>query len=674
MRRRGQVRPPAGWSCLYRVAAESFVRAPFAGRCLAPFGPDDASSATITRRSYPSGGTNSWISTPWRRNQLLSRIAARHRSSSPASRHSITSPPQLPNRALSTNEGSSAEPGQGASGAACADVGCRVSEPERGLPLVMGRDQRLGAVQQPHAAAPERGDLDHSRFDAVKCQHHVKARERNVAGPEPATRLGRAKQLRSDPNCRQPSASGRFDGSGFHATTATIPFVAVTGTSLHAPRLRHIGVNWRVACGICRSAPRQSRSAGRVSASEQHACLLEVQSLRGRIHRSVKAAVVVQRHGLGHPGGGIAATDVHRDARPRSPRLLRRRQPRELPERWRSRAFEPQGKLHCLIVACPSRARAARLRRRDRVDDILHAGAVGKRAQQPQSLVNQHAELTGVVREAQAGDAARPVDIQADLARTNSQKLTPQPLSPLRRVVGGPERCRVGRHASIIAPQTGGHIGRPCGQPRGSLRISRRAGCRVTAMSPMPFARILVGYVPTEQGADARALGVDLAAACGADLLLVSVVSAVWIEHIGEQTGPAVVHSGGRERAASALMEAAGELTGHAWDRPRGATVGGFELAGARAARHRRRRASGPDRRRLLAPRAGRSSDARLGRRTAAQRCALRGRDRAPRVRHPRPPPGRPYRNRLRRLAGGAACAERSSRAGQPYRRRAACA
>jgi nucleotide-binding universal stress UspA family protein len=81
-------------------------------------------------------------------------------------------------------------------------------------------------------------------------------------------------------------------------------------------------------------------------------------------------------------------------------------------------------------------------------------------------------------------------------------------------------------------------------------------------MGPAPFARILVGYVPTEQGADARALGVDLASACGADLLLVSVVAAVWIEHIGEQTGPAVVHSGARERAASALKEAAGELAG----------------------------------------------------------------------------------------------------------------
>jgi nucleotide-binding universal stress UspA family protein len=79
-------------------------------------------------------------------------------------------------------------------------------------------------------------------------------------------------------------------------------------------------------------------------------------------------------------------------------------------------------------------------------------------------------------------------------------------------------------------------------------------------MTSGPFARVLIGYLPTGQGADALALGTDLAAACGADLLLVSVVSAVWIENIGEQTGPAVVHGGERERAASALKEAAAEL------------------------------------------------------------------------------------------------------------------
>ena len=79
-------------------------------------------------------------------------------------------------------------------------------------------------------------------------------------------------------------------------------------------------------------------------------------------------------------------------------------------------------------------------------------------------------------------------------------------------------------------------------------------------MTSGPFARILVGYVPTEQGADARALGVDLAAACGAELLLVSVVEAVWVERVGEPTGRVVVDSRGRERAASALARAAAEL------------------------------------------------------------------------------------------------------------------
>jgi len=79
-------------------------------------------------------------------------------------------------------------------------------------------------------------------------------------------------------------------------------------------------------------------------------------------------------------------------------------------------------------------------------------------------------------------------------------------------------------------------------------------------MATDSFARILVGYIATEQGADARGLGVDVAAACGSDLMLVSVVPAVWIENVGEQTGPAMVHSGARDRTASALKEASTEL------------------------------------------------------------------------------------------------------------------
>jgi len=68
--------------------------------------------------------------------------------------------------------------------------------------------------------------------------------------------------------------------------------------------------------------------------------------------------------------------------------------------------------------------------------------------------------------------------------------------------------------------------------------------------------------VPTEHGADARALGGDPALACSAERLLVSVVAARWIEHVGERIGPPLVHSGGRDRAASALKEAAGALSG----------------------------------------------------------------------------------------------------------------
>jgi nucleotide-binding universal stress UspA family protein len=42
----------------------------------------------------------------------------------------------------------------------------------------------------------------------------------------------------------------------------------------------------------------------------------------------------------------------------------------------------------------------------------------------------------------------------------------------------------------------------------------------------------------------------------------VSIFAAASIEHLGEQTGPAVVHSGERELAASALKDATAELAG----------------------------------------------------------------------------------------------------------------
>ena len=70
------------------------------------------------------------------------------------------------------------------------------------------------------------------------------------------------------------------------------------------------------------------------------------------------------------------------------------------------------------------------------------------------------------------------------------------------------------------------------------------------------------------QGTDARALGGDRALACSAKRLLVSVVAARWVEHVGERIAPHLVHSGGRDRTASALKEAA-EATSHHVDGPR---------------------------------------------------------------------------------------------------------
>jgi hypothetical protein len=98
--------------------------------------------------------------------------------------------------------------------------------------------------------------------------------------------------------------------------------------------------------------------------------------------------------------------------------------------------------------------------------------------------------------------------------------------------------------------------------PASGLLVTMRAARSIRVVRLGPFARIVVGYVPTAQGVDARTLGVDLAAVCGAELLLVSVVGAVWLEHVGEQRGSVVVDGSERERAASALEQAAAELEG----------------------------------------------------------------------------------------------------------------
>ena len=79
-------------------------------------------------------------------------------------------------------------------------------------------------------------------------------------------------------------------------------------------------------------------------------------------------------------------------------------------------------------------------------------------------------------------------------------------------------------------------------------------------MTSGPFARILVGDLGSDQGADASVLAGDLAALCGAELLLMSVVVASGIERLHEQTGAAVVDGVERERAPVASSAAASDL------------------------------------------------------------------------------------------------------------------
>lgn len=87
-------------------------------------------------------------------------------------------------------------------------------------------------------------------------------------------------------------------------------------------------------------------------------------------------------------------------------------------------------------------------------------------------------------------------------------------------------------------------------------------------LAPGPFGRILIGSVESEEGADARALGVELAALCHANVVLVDVIEAIWLERIGEPTGTAAVGHAERERAVTALERAADQAS-HALDRHR---------------------------------------------------------------------------------------------------------
>lgn len=88
------------------------------------------------------------------------------------------------------------------------------------------------------------------------------------------------------------------------------------------------------------------------------------------------------------------------------------------------------------------------------------------------------------------------------------------------------------------------------------------AAFRHASDSEPVYDRILVGHVDSEHGDDAVALGADLARLTGGSLLLATVVPAVFIEHLGERSGTAIVHGGARERATAALHAAAERVAG----------------------------------------------------------------------------------------------------------------
>ena len=63
--------------------------------------------------------------------------------------------------------------------------------------------------------------------------------------------------------------------------------------------------------------------------------------------------------------------------------------------------------------------------------------------QRPNSLIHSHAEPICALRKTDVNEAARPVDVQADLACPDPSQLASQPLSPVRPIVDGCTRYRM---------------------------------------------------------------------------------------------------------------------------------------------------------------------------------------------------------------------------------------
>ena len=200
--------------------------------------------ATITRRSYPSGGHEflDQHAMPAKPAPLANRrqaplqlpeVAAEHHVLAPAAEPRLEHERELdlPNvlEALSVER---------------VRVGyAGVCEPERGLALVVRCEECGWRVQQPHAPPSKRPDLGQPSFDTSSVG--VTSRRTSATSPGPRRRTASKGRRNCDriPSRRQPSTSGTFVGNGFHATTATIRCSSATNTSVTARTPCDIGAN-----------------------------------------------------------------------------------------------------------------------------------------------------------------------------------------------------------------------------------------------------------------------------------------------------------------------------------------------------------------------------------------------------------------------------------------------
>ena len=281
-----------GCAC-HRPGAESFVRAPFAGRCLAPFRTDDTfprddHAEVVAERRHEFLDQHAVAAKPAsvaNRRQApleLVRTAAQHHVSPPAAE------PRL------EHEGEIERPNL--------VEALRWRVRGWGMPASVRRSavSRLSwaatsAAGRFSSRTPRRPSAVISTIPAStrsRVGEHVKTRQRDIPGPEPATRLGRTKQLRSNPQPPPSVDQGLVRRERLPRHHSYDPVFSCHRCKSPRSELAPHRCELAIGMWICRTAPGQPRSACCVSAVDARGPLASAFNMaRRRAPRHDRAAL-----------------------------------------------------------------------------------------------------------------------------------------------------------------------------------------------------------------------------------------------------------------------------------------------------------------------------------------------------------------------------------------------